>query len=116
MEKLLFLPVNISGSCIFNGRLVEKSKEEMALGIYVEQYQRLTEVLTEGKEGTKASVKAILQLEDRKILSRLFDTMKLKTLKIVERQRNNPPENRFRARQQTVEEVIQSLAEMGVER
>jgi hypothetical protein len=33
--------------------------------------------------------------------------MKLKTVKIVEKARNNPPDNRFRARQQqTVEDII----------
>lgn len=86
----------------------------MALGIYLEQYQRLTELLTEGKE--RASVAIVLELEKRKILTRLFETMRVKNQKIMEKARNNPPEHRFRARQQTVEEVIQSLAEMGVER
>lgn len=40
------MPVTISGSCFFKGKIVEKSKEEMALGIYIDQYQKLTEVLT----------------------------------------------------------------------
>lgn len=35
LEKLLFLPVAVSGSCLFNGRPVEKSKEDMAFGIYL---------------------------------------------------------------------------------
>jgi hypothetical protein len=41
--------VTISGSCIFNGKLVEKAKEEMVLGLYLDQYQKLTEVLTDQK-------------------------------------------------------------------
>lgn len=35
LEKLLFPPMAISGSCLFNGRAVEKSKEDMAFGIYL---------------------------------------------------------------------------------
>jgi hypothetical protein len=41
----------------------------------------------------------------------------MKTLKIVEKARSNPVENRFRARhQQSVEEIIENLSEMGIDR
>lgn len=62
---------------------MEKSKEEMAFGIYLEQYLRLTEILADSKESTKGNAKIVLELEKRKIITRLFETTKLKSLKIV---------------------------------
>jgi hypothetical protein len=118
LEGLLFPPVNINGCSIFNGKVVEKSKEGMALGIFLEQYLRLTEIIIESKEGLKTSIAVTLELEKRKILLQLFEMMKVKSVKIVEKARNNPPINRFRARQQqqSVEDVIQSLIAMDIER
>lgn len=49
LEKLLFPPVAINGGCLFNGKSVEKAKEDMAFGIYLEQYNHLTTVLTDAK-------------------------------------------------------------------
>jgi hypothetical protein len=95
--------VNISGSCLFNGKHHSKSKEEMVFGIYSEQYKILSDILTEIKEGSKANITIVLELEKRKILSKLFDTVKLKTTKIVEKARNLENMNRFRARQQSPE-------------
>jgi len=34
----MFPSVNISGPCIFNGQNVDKTKEDMPLGIYFEQF------------------------------------------------------------------------------
>jgi hypothetical protein len=52
--------------------MVEKSKEDMVLGIYLEQYLRLTDILTELKEGSKLNITIVLELEKRKILSKFF--------------------------------------------
>jgi hydrogenase maturation factor HypF (carbamoyltransferase family) len=35
LEHLLFMSVVINGGCFFNGKFVEKTKEEMVLGIYL---------------------------------------------------------------------------------
>lgn len=116
LEKLLFPPMAVNGSCLFNGKSVEKSKEDMAFGIYLEQYNHLTTLLTDAK-GPKHNINVTIELEKRKIISKLFETMKLKSIKVADRPRNNQMENRFRARQaQTPEEIIQHLAEMGIER
>lgn len=108
--------MTISGSCIFNGKLYEKSKEEMVLGIYLEQYQKLTEVIADQKE-IKQSIRMMLQFERRKIITKFLEVTKVKTGKIVEKARTNPNEHhRFRARQQPLEEIFANLAEMGVTR
>ena len=42
LEKILLPPVLTSGSCIFNGTSHEKIKEDFALGMYFDQFSKLT--------------------------------------------------------------------------
>lgn len=62
------------------------------------------------------NIKILVMLEKRKVFSKFYDIIRGKNAKIVERLKSNPPENRFRGRPMQVEDVITSLAQMGVSR
>ncbi len=88
----------------------------MALGIYFEQYQKLTEVLTDSKEAKK-NLEAILLLEKKDTIKRFLEVMRDKSKKIAEKARNIQGEgHRSRRMQQPLEEYYLHLSEMGVTR
>lgn len=44
--------VLISGPCIFNGQSQEKTKEDMAFGLFYDQFEKITELLTDASSLT----------------------------------------------------------------
>ena len=89
----------------------------MVFGIYGQQYKIMSDILTEIKEGSKTNITIVLQLQKRKILSKFFDTVRLKTTKITEKARNLENMNRFRARQvQSPEEIFNNISQLGIQR
>ena len=108
--------VLISGSCFFNGQTHEKTKEELAFGLYYDQFEKITEVLTEAATITK-NIKILVLIEQKKrIFSNFYSILRTKNTKIVERVKPQPEGyNRYR-RNMSPEDVIQALSQMGVSR
>lgn len=55
----------------------------MALGIYYDQFEKLTSLLTEGD--MSENVKIIVMLEEKKFFSKFYEILKTKNVKIVEK-------------------------------
>ena len=116
-ERLMLPSVLISGSCIFNGQSQEKTKEEMAFGLFYDQFERITELLTDAKSLVQ-NVKIVVMMEKKKrMFSGFFEILKSKQAKIADRVRAHPEvENRYRGRNMSTEDVIHALDQMGVSR
>lgn len=88
----------------------------MAFGLYYDQFEKLTEMLTD-PTCIVDNMKIVILLEKKKkIFSRFYEIIRSKNVKIVERMKANPSEGRPRPRQMQVEGVVQALGQMGVSR
>jgi hypothetical protein len=118
VEKLVLPSVLISGSCIFNGATHEKTKEDLAFGLYYDQFEKITKLLTETST-MDHNIKIVVMLEKKKkIFSGFFDILRSKQTKIVEKVRNQPQEGgyRYRSRQMSLEDFVHAMGQMGVSR
>lgn len=89
----------------------------MALGLYYDQFEKITELITEEQDMTH-NVKIIVMLEKKKIFSKFYQILRTKNVKIIEKMnRPNPPsELRYRNRNMSNDDVINTLGQMGVSR
>ena len=72
VEKIMMPSVIISGSCIFNGQNHEKTREDLAFGLYFDQFERITEVLTEAASLTRNISIVVLLEKKKKIFSTFY--------------------------------------------
>ena len=108
--------VLISGSCLFNGQTHEKTKEELVFGLYYDQFEKITELLTDPTTIAKNIKILVLIEQNKKTFSNFYSVLRTKNAKIVERVKPQPEGyNRYR-RNMAPEDVIQALAQMGVSR
>ena len=116
LEKIMLPSVLISGSCLFNGQTHEKTKEELVFGLYYDQFEKITELLTDPTTIAK-NIKILVLIEQKKkTFSNFYSVLRTKNAKIVERVKPQPEGyNRYR-RNMAPEDVIQALAQMGVSR
>ena len=83
LEKIMLPSVLISGSCLFNGQTHEKTKEELVFGLYFDQFEKVTEVLTEATTITQ-NIKILVLIEQKKrIFSNFYSILRSKNAKIV---------------------------------
>ena len=65
LQKIMLPSVLVSGSCIFNGQTHDKCKEELVFGMYFDQFEKITELLTDATNLHK-NVRILVLLEKKK--------------------------------------------------